>query len=440
VIILAQAENSSDRQPIDPDFVLLDSQSMIDLFSNLKHVQNICPAQLLIKVNCNKGAMSTVADFGDTQVYVNEDSIANVLSLFRLGQKYRITYDSHNRKGVFQVHTPWGVVEFHPTSNGLHIVDLKQHPEVAYLLVNDASIDDDPPPPASSPVYQLHINTVCQNFEGYTKKQVQQAARTRCLMGMVACPSERDFQAMVHLNMLKDWLGTNNDIRNAHNIYGPDLASIRGKTVRRKPKRVVTDYVEIPKQFLSIHRHVTLVVGVMFVNSIPFPVSASRSINLITIKHAPSPRTASSLGALLLRIVRVYAKAGFTVSTIIMDYEFEKVRDHVPSISINTTAASEHVGEIERKICVVKERVRGIICTLPYKTLPRQLIIHLLHFVVMWLNNFPVANGISTSSDIGLITQTIACSFWCLLWNSWREYITNPLMDCIKLNRWDLTC
>ncbi len=106
VIILAQAENSSDRQPIDPDFVLLDSQSMIDLFSNLKHVQNICPAQLLIKVNCNKGAMSTVADFGDTQVYVNEDSIANVLSLFRLGQKYRITYDSHNRKGVFQVHTP----------------------------------------------------------------------------------------------------------------------------------------------------------------------------------------------------------------------------------------------------------------------------------------------------------------------------------------------
>jgi hypothetical protein len=35
----------------------------------------------------------------------------------------------------------------------------------------------------------------------------------------------------------------------------------------------------------------------------------------------------------------VYDKAGFTVSTIIMDYEFEKVHDHVPSININTTAA-----------------------------------------------------------------------------------------------------
>jgi hypothetical protein len=78
---------------------------------------------------------------------------------------------------------------------------------------------------------------------------------------------------------------------------------------------------------------------------------------------------ASSLGALLLCIIRVYAKAGFTVSTIIMDYEFENDHDHVPSVNINTAAAAEHVGEIEQKIRVVKEGALGIICTLPYKTL-----------------------------------------------------------------------
>jgi hypothetical protein len=108
-------------------------------------------------------------------------------------------------------------------------------------------------------------------------------------MGMVACPSKRDFQALVHLNMLKDCPVTNNDICNAHNIYGPNLASTRGKMVQRKPKRVVTDYVEIPKQFLLIHGHVTLVADAMFVNSIPFLVTASCSINLITIEHAPPP-------------------------------------------------------------------------------------------------------------------------------------------------------
>ncbi len=68
------------------------------------------------------------------------------------------------------------------------------------------------------------------------------------LMGMVASPSICNFQAMVHLNMLKDCPVTNNDICNAHDIYGPDLPSIRGKMVRRKPEQVITDYVEIQKK------------------------------------------------------------------------------------------------------------------------------------------------------------------------------------------------
>jgi hypothetical protein len=53
-----------------------------------------------------------------------------------------------------------------------------------------------------------------------------------------------------------------------------------------------------------------------------------------------------------------------------MDYEFEKVHDHVPGVNINTTAVAEHVEEIEQKLRVVKECAHGFICTLPYKTLP----------------------------------------------------------------------
>jgi hypothetical protein len=80
-----------------------------------------------------------------------------------------------------------------------------------------------------------------------------------------------------------------------------------------------------------------------------------------------------------------------------MDYKFEKVCAHVPGFNINTTAAVEHVREIEQKLRVVKECVCGIICTLPNKTLPQQMVIHLFYFVVMRLNNFLVANGISTT-------------------------------------------
>jgi hypothetical protein len=38
-----------------------------------------------------------------------------------------------------------------------------------------------------------------------------------------------------------------------------------------------------------------------------------------------------------------------------MDNEFEKVRDHLHSITLNLPAAGEHVGEIERRIWVIKE-------------------------------------------------------------------------------------
>ena len=56
---------------------------------------------------------------------------------------------------------------------------------------------------------------------------------------------------------------------------------------------------------MEVNQRVTLAADVMFVNSVPFLVSVSRNINLITIEHAPSPRTATSLGSLLQRIVRV---------------------------------------------------------------------------------------------------------------------------------------
>ncbi len=87
---------------------------------------------------------------------------------------------------------------------------------------------------------------------------------------------------------------------------------------------------------------------------------------------------------------------GFRVQTILMDYEFDNVQDHVSTINMNTPTASEHIAEIEWQIWAIKECVRSILCTLPYKCLTPLMLIWLLHFVIIWLNNFPLATGIST--------------------------------------------
>ncbi len=265
---------------IDTDLVLLNSQLTVDLFSNPAHVHNICPTRNPIQVHCNSGTMSTTteADFGDTPVYFNSRGIEYVLSLYRLGRKFRVTYNSNDRNGVFQVHTKHGVVEFKPTPKALHALNLKDNPDAAFLLVNDAEVQM----PRVTPT-KPYVATVRTNFEGFSRKQVEGAMAARCLMGMVATPSPRDFEGMVRLNMLKDCPITNDDITNANKIFGTDLATLRGKTVRRRPKRVITDYVNIPRLLVEANQRVTLAADVMFVNSVPFLVSVSRNINLISI-------------------------------------------------------------------------------------------------------------------------------------------------------------
>jgi hypothetical protein len=56
-----------------------------------------------------------------------------------------------------------------------------------------------------------------------------------------------------------------------------------------------------------------------------------------------------------------------------MDGEFEKIKDLVPRLECNTTAAKEHASEAEREIRTIKERARGLITTLPFEHIPRRM-------------------------------------------------------------------
>jgi hypothetical protein len=139
---------------------------------------------------------------------------------------------------------------------------------------------------------------------------------------------------------------------------------------------------------------VILVADVMFFNGLPFLVTSLRVISLVTVEYLKS-RTAKRLVHTLERIFSIYGTAGFIVQTALMDMEFEKLKDKLPNVILNTTAAQEHVGEIERKIQVVKERARCTTSILPYNILPKIMIIELMHFCIMWMNSFPVKSGIS---------------------------------------------
>ena len=116
------------------------------------------------------------------------------------------------------------------------------------------------------------------------------------------------------------------DIPNALALYGPHLPGVRGYTVRKKPDRVKTESLSVPDDYHRLHHFVTLTADVIFVNGVPFLVTLSRKIRLLTAEHIPSC-TVKQLGISLMKIVNFYQRCGYVVNVIMMDQEFDKVED-----------------------------------------------------------------------------------------------------------------
>ena len=66
-------------------------------------------------------------------------------------------------------------------------------------------------------------------------------------------------------------------------------------------------------------------------------------------------------------ILQIYQRNGFNTEVALMDREFGHLRGELAGmgIALNETSQDEHVGDIERFIRTVKERIRAIYNTLP---------------------------------------------------------------------------
>jgi hypothetical protein len=190
--------------------VLLDSQSTVNQIANPAFLSNIRKAKKPVTVHCNAGSTCSnlEGEFGTLTINHNPRSIANVLSLHQAKDPHRVTYDSWDRGGVFQVHTQDGIVEFKPCERGLHYHDVS---------------DDE------SNIGLMLVNTVRGNFERCERKEIERAREARRIQGMIANPTERVFSAMVCKKLLANCPVTVQDVNSAHHIYGRDLANIRGK-------------------------------------------------------------------------------------------------------------------------------------------------------------------------------------------------------------------
>jgi hypothetical protein len=159
-------------------------------------------------------------------------------------------------------------------------------------------------------------------MEGYTQWEVEETCTAQEAQAMLGHPTDRDFLGMVHSGMITNCPPVSPDAMiNAYRIFGPYLAGVRGRTVRRPPEYVTTNHIQIPRALLEQHERVTLAVDVLSVNGIPFLVSDSRGLNLVTAEYTQSC-TAKQLGMGVRRVIDLYLRGGFHVRMVLMDNEF----------------------------------------------------------------------------------------------------------------------
>ena len=60
------------------------------------------------------------------------------------------------------------------------------------------------------------------------------------------------------------------DIKVWEKIYGESVPALKGKSTRKKPKPVVDDYIEIPKQLIEAHKGVILFADVIYIEGVTF--------------------------------------------------------------------------------------------------------------------------------------------------------------------------
>ena len=129
------------------------------------------------------------------------------------------------------------------------------------------------------------INTVSGNKEGYTQRQIKSAEVARTLYAKLCYPFWKDFKWAIRSNQIKYSPVTVEDVNVALNIWGKNIATLKGKTIRSKPNTVARDYVKIPVDLLKIHKEVFLMIDIFFVNKIPFFFTLSRKICFTAVNH-----------------------------------------------------------------------------------------------------------------------------------------------------------
>ena len=235
------------------------------------------------------------------------------------------------------------------------------------------------------------VMTVKDKRKLYTARQVKSAELAREYRRKLGYASPGQLIELIGQRKLDKSDITAQDVVRALDIFGLDLGSFKGKITSHKAK-LEEEMPDVDRQFLNQSMYIDL----MFVNSISYLVTVTNPLEYVIICKL-SRKNKSSLWMTLESIHHI-TKYGFKITMIRIDGEsavntlsFESKLAAL-GIILDSTGAGEAVAVVERKIRVIKKRVRAIINTVPF-SLSELLKSWLLRYVMNRLNLVPTRNS-----------------------------------------------
>jgi hypothetical protein len=114
------------------------------------------------------------------------------------------------------------------------------------------------------------INTVEGNKSSFSNRNYSRAVLARNIQKMIGRPSNRTFLKIVENKLLPNCPITRHDISIANAIFGPDVGSLKGKTMRHGAIYVKTTLTNTPVTIMSHYQELVLGGDIMFVHHLPF--------------------------------------------------------------------------------------------------------------------------------------------------------------------------
>ena len=107
------------------------------------------------------------------------------------------------------------------------------------------------------------------------------------------------------MNTIQDNPITESDIKLMECLYGPDIPTIKGKTTRQCPHKLVSDVVLIPHELCDTQHNVCLYIDIMYIKGMPFLTTISKNIKYCTAMWVEN-HTASTITSLVESVLKLF--------------------------------------------------------------------------------------------------------------------------------------